>query len=76
LTATTSPLLVHAVSKSYGKPFRPGRWALRTADMDLPAGSVTALVGPNGAGKTTLIGICMAFERPSSGHVEVRRGRP
>jgi ABC-2 type transport system ATP-binding protein len=71
LTTTTSPLLIHAVSKSYGKPFRPERWALRGVDMDLPAGSVTALVGPNGAGKTTLIRICMAFERPSSGHVEV-----
>jgi ABC-2 type transport system ATP-binding protein len=37
----------------------------------VPAGSVTALVGPNGAGKTTLIRVCMAFERPNSGHVEV-----
>jgi ABC-2 type transport system ATP-binding protein len=65
------PLQTHAVSKRYGHRFRPGRWALHEVDLQLPDGSVTALVGPNGAGKTTLIRICMAFERPNSGHVEV-----
>jgi ABC-2 type transport system ATP-binding protein len=40
-------------------------------DLEIPEGAVTALVGPNGAGKTTLIRICMAFERPNSGHVVV-----
>jgi ABC-2 type transport system ATP-binding protein len=59
------------VSKRYKKRFKPGRWALRDVDLEIPEGSVTALVGPNGAGKTTLIRICMAFERPSSGGVEV-----
>ena len=71
MTATASPLLVRSVSKRYARPFQPGSWALRAVDLDLPAGSVTALVGPNGAGKTTLIRICMAFEHPTSGHVEV-----
>jgi ABC-2 type transport system ATP-binding protein len=71
MTVATLPLQAHAVSKCYGKRFRPGRWALRDVDLQIPEGSVTALVGPNGAGKTTLIRICMAFERPSSGRVEV-----
>lgn len=72
---TTSPLRVHGISKRYGKPWTRARgrahWALDNVDLDIPQGSVTALVGPNGAGKTTLIRICMAFERPNSGHVEV-----
>jgi len=67
----TPPLTTHAVSKRYGGRFRQGRWALKDVDLELPEGSVTALVGPNGAGKTTLIRICMAFERPSSGSVAV-----
>ena len=68
---TTQPLTTHAVSKRYGGRFRKGRWALKDVDLELPEGSVTALVGPNDAGRTTLIRICMAFERPSSGSVEV-----
>jgi ABC-2 type transport system ATP-binding protein len=70
--ASSSPAMqAHAVSKRYGRPWQPGTWALREVDLALPAGSITALVGPNGAGKTTLIKICMAFERPSAGRVEV-----
>jgi ABC-2 type transport system ATP-binding protein len=69
--AISAPLRAQAVSKAFGRPWQKRRWALRDVDLALPDGSVTALVGPNGAGKTTLIRICMAFERPSSGHVEV-----
>jgi ABC-2 type transport system ATP-binding protein len=70
--ASSSPAMqAHAVSKRYGRPWQPGTWALREVDLALPAGGITALVGPNGAGKTTLIKICMAFERPSAGRVEV-----
>ncbi|MGA3058352.1 MAG: ABC transporter ATP-binding protein [Candidatus Limnocylindrales bacterium] len=54
------------MSKRFGK-----KVALDAVDLSVPAGSVTALVGPNGAGKTTLIRICMAFERPNRGSVEV-----
>jgi ABC-2 type transport system ATP-binding protein len=69
--AISAPLRAHAVSKAFGRPWQTRRWALRDVDLTLPERSVTALVGPNGAGKTTLIRICMAFERPNSGHVEV-----
>jgi iron complex transport system ATP-binding protein len=34
---------------------RGGRQVLRDVDLDLEAGSVTAILGPNGAGKTTLL---------------------
>ena len=59
-------LAAHGLSKRFKRKI-----ALDNVDLSVPAGSVTALVGPNGAGKTTLIRVCMAFERPNSGHVEV-----
>lgn len=59
-------LAAHGLSKRFKKKI-----ALDAVDVALPAGSVTALVGPNGAGKTTLIRVCMAFERPNAGNVEV-----
>jgi ABC-2 type transport system ATP-binding protein len=71
MPSSSLPLETHAVSKHYGRPWSPGTWALRDVDLTVPAGSVTALVGPNGSGKTTLIKICMSFERPTSGRVEV-----
>jgi ABC-2 type transport system ATP-binding protein len=60
------PLAAHGLSKRFKR-----KVALDNVDLSVPAGSVTALVGPNGAGKTTLIRVCMAFERPNAGHVEV-----
>lgn len=59
-------LQAHGLTKRFRKKI-----ALDAVDLAIPAGSVTALVGPNGAGKTTLIRVCMAFERPNRGRVEV-----
>lgn len=39
--------------------------------LQVPRGSITAIVGPNGAGKSTLIRTWMGFERPSRGNVSV-----
>jgi ABC-2 type transport system ATP-binding protein len=61
-----APLAAHGLSKRFKR-----KVALDQVDLSIPAGSVTALVGPNGAGKTTLIRVCMAFERPNAGYVEV-----
>jgi len=71
-----APLVAHGVSKRFGRPWKRGKWALDNVDLEIPQGCVTALVGPNGAGKTTLIRICMAFERPNAGHVEVSGVNP
>ena len=54
---------------------------LQGLDLDVPAGSIFALVGPNGAGKTTTIKILMNIIAPTSGRSEVlgadsRRLRP
>lgn len=43
--------------------------ALREVDLDVPAGSVLALLGRNGAGKTTLLRILAGLSTPSSGTV-------
>jgi ABC-2 type transport system ATP-binding protein len=46
-------------------------WALRHCTLQLPAGSVAALVGPNGAGKTTLLHLTTGLLPPSEGRVRV-----
>jgi ABC-2 type transport system ATP-binding protein len=50
---------------------RARRWGVRHVDLQIPTGSVTAVVGPNGAGKSTLLRSCVGFERPDEGRVEV-----
>ena len=47
------------------------RYALSDITLEIPDGGVTALVGPNGAGKSTLLKLCIGFERPTSGRLEV-----
>jgi ABC-2 type transport system ATP-binding protein len=47
------------------------RSALSDISLEIPDGGVTALVGPNGAGKSTLLKLCIGFERPTAGRLEV-----
>jgi ABC-2 type transport system ATP-binding protein len=47
--------------------------ALDGLDLEVPEGSIYALVGPNGAGKTTAIKVLMNIFRPTSGRAEVLR---
>ena len=65
---TTPALEAIGVSKRYR---RTGSWALLDADLEVPEGTITALVGPNGAGKSTLIRTWVGFERPTRGLVRV-----
>jgi ABC-2 type transport system ATP-binding protein len=46
-------------------------WALSDCTLEIPMGSVTALVGPNGAGKTTLLHLVIGLANPTAGTVEV-----
>jgi ABC-2 type transport system ATP-binding protein len=51
-------------------------WALRDCTLEIPAGSVTALVGPNGAGKTTLLHLAVGLSEPSAGEIRVLDASP
>lgn len=41
------------------------------ADLDVPAGSVTAVIGPSGSGKSSLLAVAAALVTPDSGRVVV-----
>jgi sulfate/thiosulfate transport system ATP-binding protein len=55
---------VHAISKKFGE-FE----ALSSVNLEVPEGSLTALLGPSGSGKSTLLRIIGGLEHPDSGHV-------
>jgi sulfate transport system ATP-binding protein len=55
---------VHAVTKNFGE-FA----ALQSVTLEVPEGSLTALLGPSGSGKSTLLRIVAGLEQPDSGHV-------
>src|SRR3954469_8805813 len=65
-----SAVVARNLGKRYGRA-----WGLRECTLDLPAGSVVALVGPNGAGKSTLLNLLVGLLRPSTGELSVF-GRP
>ncbi|HWP64188.1 MAG TPA: ABC transporter ATP-binding protein [Candidatus Binatia bacterium] len=50
---------------------RRGPWALRHFELEVPEGSIAALVGPNGAGKTTFIRLCLGYELPDEGTITI-----
>src|SRR5207253_5602119 len=58
-----------------GKRFG-SKWALRDCTLEIPVGSVTALVGPNGAGKTTLLQLAVGLATPTDGAIEVLGASP
>lgn len=57
---------IHSVSKHFGD-FR----ALRDISLDVPEGSLTALLGPSGSGKSTLLRIIAGLEAPDTGTVSI-----
>ncbi|MGK5629475.1 ATP-binding cassette domain-containing protein [Streptomyces sp. URMC 123] len=61
---------LESVGIRYG---RRGRWVLDGVTVDLPEGTVTAVVGGNGSGKSTLLRLVAGLTRPTTGAVH---GRP
>src|SRR6266566_1612710 len=59
-------LRMQGITKRFG-----GVQALANLTMEVPEGSVFALVGPNGAGKTTAVKISLNILRPTAGRAEV-----
>src|SRR5215831_13551663 len=62
----TAALETQGLGRRYGS-----QWALQGCTLEIPRGTVTALVGPNGAGKTTLLRLAVGLTRPSAGSVRV-----
>jgi sulfate transport system ATP-binding protein len=54
------------ISKSYGD-FA----ALHDVSIEVPAGSLTALLGPSGSGKSTLLRVIAGLEQPDTGTVTI-----
>ena len=61
-------LEVRGLSKSYGSGVNSLK-VLSGIDLDLEAGTTTALVGASGAGKSTLMHLLGALDRPTAGSV-------
>jgi manganese/zinc/iron transport system ATP- binding protein len=69
-TASRPAVEVSDLTVAYGE--KPVLWDV---DLEVPAGSLMAIVGPNGAGKTTLIRAVLGLVRPAAGRALVL-GRP
>lgn len=65
-SAEPAALSIRTVSHSFG-----ARKALDAVDLDVPAGSFTALLGLNGAGKTTLFSLITRLHDSTSGTIRV-----
>ena len=65
---TASTPLIHTLKLSIG---HGGRSLVRNIDMELPAGSLTALLGINGIGKSTLLRTIAGLQLPLEGEVLV-----
>lgn len=63
-------------AKALGKSFYDKKTgittqALKSIDLSIPTGSLTALVGPDGAGKTTFLRLCAGLMRADGGELHV-----
>ena len=61
----SSAVMVHDLTVAYDE--KPVLWDV---DLNIPTGSLTAIVGPNGAGKSTLLKAVLGLIKPVSGGVE------
>ena len=59
-------IAINDISKQFGE-FN----ALDGVSLEVPAGSLTALLGPSGSGKSTLLRIVAGLETPDAGHIVI-----
>lgn len=62
----TCPLTIHDLTVAYQR--KPVIWDI---ELNIPEGSLVAIVGPNGAGKSTLIKACLDLVPKTSGWAKV-----
>jgi ABC-2 type transport system ATP-binding protein len=53
-----------------------GRTVINNLSLEVPRGSVFAVIGPNGCGKTTLIRSILGLQRPTSGEIRLAVAPP
>jgi iron(III) transport system ATP-binding protein len=58
------------ICRGVAKSFRT-RTVLQAVDLDVPEGTLTAILGPSGSGKTTLLRVIVGFIAPDRGTVTV-----
>jgi iron(III) transport system ATP-binding protein len=66
--SSAETVVVRHIAKSFG-----AARVLKDVRLDVPAGSLVALLGPSGCGKTTLLRTIAGLERPDHGHIEIGR---
>ncbi|MBI4539837.1 MAG: ABC transporter ATP-binding protein [Gemmatimonadetes bacterium] len=54
-----------------GFAYRPGQPVLRELSVQVPKGTVVALVGPSGAGKTTMVDLLARFYDATAGRIAI-----
>jgi iron(III) transport system ATP-binding protein len=59
-------MLIAGLNKAFGP-----HQVLTDLDLEIPAGSLTAILGPSGSGKTTLLRVLAGFERADAGTVTI-----
>lgn len=69
LSVPTGPLSVRFERVSFA--YAGERGGVNAIDLDLPAGSISALAGESGAGKTTLVRLLAGLIRPAAGRISV-----
>ncbi len=68
------PVTVRDVNVSFPMREGPRLMALQDFSLDVPAGSVTALIGPNGCGKSTALRVIAGLLAPDHGTVGLDGG--
>jgi iron(III) transport system ATP-binding protein len=66
MTGRMTQLVVTGLHKAFGD--HP---VLTGVDLEVPAGSLTAILGPSGSGKTTLLRMLAGFDRADAGTVTI-----
>lgn len=61
----------HHVYKTYAGPIH----ALKNVNIDIEKGDFVFITGPSGAGKTTLFKLLSAYDKPTSGKIQVANYR-